>query len=220
MKDVVVGIAAIVIGGVFCFWGYFAMRIVIPIWGFFAGFMLGAGATAFFDDSEFLSTVLGWILGFFIGLLFALIAYLFYEIAVVLAFAGIGFTFGSGLMAALNIDWDWFVILIGVAVGILFGIVAVVTELPMVVLVVFSTIAGALAMTAGLMLVFNALDTEDFSNAAIVDLIEDDWWWWVIAFALAIFGLVAQMKVITRMRWTVRQAWDNSWRPGPPPAIA
>jgi hypothetical protein len=223
MKDVVVGIAAIVIGGVFCFWGYFAMRVVIPIWGFFAGFMLGAGATAFFDDSEFLSTVLGWILGFFIGLLFALIAYLFYEIAVVLAFAGIGFTFGAGLMTALNIDWEWFVIVIGVAVGILFGIVAVVTELPMVVLVVFTTIAGALAMTAGLMLVFNALDTEDFSSAAIVDLIDDDWWWWVIAFGLAIFGLVAQMKVITRMRWTVRQAWDNSWRPGPPgppPAIA
>jgi NADH:ubiquinone oxidoreductase subunit 5 (subunit L)/multisubunit Na+/H+ antiporter MnhA subunit len=92
--------------------------------------------------------------------------------------------------------------------------------LPMAVLVVFSTIAGALTTTAGLMLVFNALDTEDFSNDKVVDLIDDKWWWWVIAFALAIAGLVAQMKVITRMRWTSRQAWDNSWRPGPPPAIA
>jgi hypothetical protein len=220
MKDVIVGIAAIVIGGVFCFWGYFAMRIVIPIWGFFAGFMLGAGATSFFDNSEFLSTVLGWILGFFIGLLFALIAYLFYEIAVVLAFAAIGFTFGSGLMAALNIDWNWFVILIGVAVGVLFGIFAAVAQLPMAILVVFSTIAGALTTTAGLMLVFNALDTEDFSNDKVVDLIDDKWWWWVIAFALAIAGLVAQMKVITTMRWSSREAWDNSWRPGPPPAIA
>jgi hypothetical protein len=219
MKDVVVGIAAIVIGGVFCFWGYFAMRLVIPIWGFFAGFMLGAGATSFFDDSEFLSTVLGWILGFFVGLLFAVLAYLFYEIAVVLAFASIGFTLGSGLMTALNIDWNWFVILAGVALGIVFGIVAVVTELPMVLLVVFSTIAGALAITAGLMLVFNAIDTEDWTSTAVVDLIDDDWWWWGIAFALAIAGLVAQMSVITRMRWSMHQAWDNSWRPGPPPAV-
>ena len=31
MKDVIVGLAAIVIGGLFCFWGYFAMRLVIPI---------------------------------------------------------------------------------------------------------------------------------------------------------------------------------------------
>jgi Domain of unknown function (DUF4203) len=220
MKDVVVGIAAIVIGGVFCFWGYFAMRLVIPIWGFFAGFMLGAGATSFFDDSEFLSTVLGWILGFFVGLLFAVLAYLFYEIAVVLAFASIGFTLGSGLMTALNIDWNWFVILAGVAGGIVFGIVAVVTELPMVLLVVFSTIAGALAITAGLMLVFNATDTKDWNSTTFVDLIDDDWWWWVIAFALAIAGLVAQMSVITRMRWSMHQAWDNSWRPGPPPAVA
>ena len=48
MEDVVVGILAILFGAVFCFWGYFAMRIAIPIWGFFAGFMLGAGATAAF----------------------------------------------------------------------------------------------------------------------------------------------------------------------------
>jgi hypothetical protein len=193
---------------------------VIPIWGFFAGFMLGAGATSFFDDSEFLSTVLGWVLGFFVGLLFAVLAYLFYEIAVVLAFASIGFTLGSGLMTALNIDWNWFVILAGVAGGIVFGIVAVVTELPMVLLVVFSTIAGALAITAGLMLVFNATDTKDWNSTTVVDLIDDDWWWWVIAFALAIAGLVAQMSVITRMRWSMHQAWDNSWRPGPPPAVA
>jgi len=220
MKDVVVGIAAIVIGGVFCFWGYYAMRIAIPIWGFFAGFMLGAGATSFFDDSEFLSTVFGWILGFFIGLLFAVLAYLFYEIAVVLAFAAIGFEFASGLMTALNIDWNWFVALVGVIVGILFGIFAAVGQLPMVILVVFTSIAGALAMTAGVMLVFNVFDTADLNDSNVVELMDDKWWWWVIAFALAGLGLISQMKVITAMRWTARQAWDNSWRPGPPTALA
>jgi hypothetical protein len=220
MKDVIVGLAAVVIGGVFCFWGYFAMRLVIPIWGFFAGFMLGAGATAWIDNSQFLSTVLGWVLGFFIGLLFAVIAYLFYEIAIVLAFAAIGFTFGADLMIALNIDWEWFIVLIGIAVGILFGIFAAVVQLPMAVLVVFSTIAGALTMTGGLMLVFNKVNIADFDNNKVVDLINDSWWWWMIAFVLAILGFVAQMKAITKMRWTMQQAWDNSWRPGPPPAVA
>jgi len=164
--------------------------------------------------------VLGWVLGFFIGLLFAVIAYLFYEIAIVLTFAAIGFTFGADLMIALNIDWEWFVILIGIAVGILFGIFAVVVQLPMAVLVVFSTIAGALTATAGLMLVFNAVDIADFDNTKVVDVIDDAWWWWLIAFGLAIVGFVSQMKAITTMRLTMRQAWDNSWRPGPPPAVA
>ena len=220
MKDVVVGIAVIVIGLAFCFYGYFAMRIVIPIWGFFAGFMLGAGATSFFDNSEFLSTVLGWILGLAVGLLFAALAYLFYEIAVVLAFASIGFTFGTAIMTGLNVDWNWLVVLVGAAIGLAFGIFAAVGHMPMVILVVFSAIAGALATTAGLMLVFNALDTEDFSNKAVVDVIDDRWWWWMVAFVLAIAGLVTQMKAITNLRVTTREMWETSMRPPPPTAIA
>jgi len=213
MKDVVVGILAILFGAIFCFWGYFAMRISIPIWGFFAGFMLGAGATAAFDDSDFLSTVLGWVLGLFVGVLFAAIAYLFYEIAVVLAFASIGFAFGTGLMAASNIDWNWVVVLVGVAVGVLFGIVAAISELPMVLLVVFSTIAGALTITAGLMLLFGSIETEDWSNSSVIDLIEDDWWWWVIALGLAVIGIVSQMRTIAELRWSMRAAWESSRTP-------
>ncbi len=217
MEDVVVGLLAIFVGAVFCFRGYLAMRIVIPIWGFFAGFVLGAGAVSAFDDSEFLNTVLGWVLGLAIGLLFALIAYLYYEVAVVLAFSSIGFAFGSSLMTALNIDWNWLVILGGVALGVVFAIIAIMGELPMILLVVFSMIAGALVMTAGLMLLFGAIETEDWTNDSVVNLIDDDWWWWVIAFVLAMAGLLAQVKTIASMRWSMRAAWDNSPTPSRTP---
>ena len=70
------------------------------------------------------------------------------------------------------------------------------------------------------MLVFNTVDIADFDDTRVVDLIDDAWWWWLIAFALAILGFVSQMKAITKMRWTMRQAWDGSWTPGPPPAVA
>ena len=43
MDDILLGLLAVVVGAVFCFRGYFAMRIIIPIWGAFAGFVLGAG---------------------------------------------------------------------------------------------------------------------------------------------------------------------------------
>ena len=217
MEDVVVGLLAIFVGAVFCFRGYLAMRIVIPIWGFFAGFVLGAGAVSAFDDSEFLNTVLGWVLGLAIGLLFALIAYLYYEVAVVLAFSSIGFAFGSSLMTALDIDWNWLVILGGVALGVVFAIIAIMGELPMILLVVFSMIAGALVMTAGLMLLFGAIETEDWTNDSVVNLIDDDWWWWVIAFVLAMAGLLAQVKTIASMRWSMRAAWDNSPTPSRTP---
>ena len=62
MNDIVVGLVAILTGAVFCFRGYLAMRIIIPLWGAFAGFMLGAGIVA--TDAGFLATALGWIVGF------------------------------------------------------------------------------------------------------------------------------------------------------------
>ena len=63
MDDILIGIFALIVGLVFCFSGYFAMRVVIPIWGAFAGFMFGAGLVDNFTDEGFLASVLGWVVG-------------------------------------------------------------------------------------------------------------------------------------------------------------
>ena len=107
MDDILVGIIALIVGLVFCFTGYFAMRVVIPIWGGFAGFMLGAGLVDNFTDEGFLATALGWVVGIALALLFALLAYFYYEISVVIAMAAIGFTIGSTVMVALGVTWSW-----------------------------------------------------------------------------------------------------------------
>ena len=68
MADILVGLLAIVAGGVMLFSGQFVLRIVIPIWGFFAGFAFGAGLVSGLADERFLGTVLGWVLGLFFAL--------------------------------------------------------------------------------------------------------------------------------------------------------
>ncbi len=50
MNDVVLALLAIAIGALFCFRGYLTMRVVIPIWGAFTGFALGAGLVAGVTD--------------------------------------------------------------------------------------------------------------------------------------------------------------------------
>ncbi len=100
-----------------CFWGYLAFRVVIPIWGAFVGFGVGAGLIASFCGDGFLQTGLGWIVGIAVALLFAVLAYLFYEVAVVIAMGSIGFTLGVSLMVALDVSWTWTVILVGLALG-------------------------------------------------------------------------------------------------------
>ena len=51
MRDVVFGLMAVVVGITFCFRGYLTMRVVIPMWGAFSGFALGAGLGFLFPVS-------------------------------------------------------------------------------------------------------------------------------------------------------------------------
>jgi len=209
MEDVVVGFLAVLVGGLFCFRGYLAMRIVIPIWGAFAGFVLGAGLVASFTDDGFMQSLLAWLVGAGIGLVFAFIAYLYYEISVVIAMASMGFALGTSAMVALNVSWSWVIILVGVAAGTLLAVAAIAADLPTALLVLLSALAGASAVIAGVMLIVGKLDTDDFGDT-ITKTLEDSWWWWIAYAVLAVAGLISQARSIESLRGSMRDAWVDS----------
>ncbi len=207
MNDVVVGLIAVLTGAVFCFRGYLAMRLVIPIWGAFAGFMLGAGMVS--GDAGFLGNALGWAVGFGLAIVFGLIAYLYYEVSVVIGMMGIGFVLGTSVMVALGVTWSWVIVLSGVVLAVVLAFVAIAGDLPMVLLTVLTALAGASTMVGGLMLLFGTFDTEDFSIGLTTEYVADDWWWFVIYGGLAVGGLIAQFTDVDRRRETLRQAWST-----------
>jgi hypothetical protein len=207
MADILLGLLAILAGGVMLFAGQFALRIVLPIWGFFAGFAFGAGIFAELADERFLGTALGWVSGLVFALIFALLAYFFYAVAVILAMAAFGFAIGSGLVVALGIDWNWVAVLVGVAVGAVIGIVSIVGNMPMVVLAVLSSVAGAVSVVAGLMLVFGILNSADFTQASFSSAVDASWIWWVLLVVLAVIGIVAQTRQRVVIQRTVNEAW-------------
>jgi hypothetical protein len=206
--DVVFGIVAILIGAAFCFQGYLAMRLIIPIWGAFAGFSFGAGLVAAIGNDGFLSTGLGWIVGIVMALVFALFAYLYYAVAVILTMGAIGFALGSSLMYMLNIHWRWLVVLVGIAVGVLLAFLALVADVPMLLLVVLSAMAGAAAIVGGIMFLTGALDTADVSTDHVIEAADHNWWWTAMYAALAVIGIVVQLRATTRWRMSMRAAWD------------
>ena len=210
MQDVVVGLLAIAVGALFAFRGYFAMRVIIPIWGAFAGFMLGAGLVSSASNDGFLRSVLGWVIGIVLAALFALAAYLYYEISVAIAMAAIGFALGTSVMAALGVTWSWLVILVGVAAGLLLAAVAILGDLPTVILVVLTAMAGASTIVAGLMLLVGAVDTGDFENVSATKTLDDDWWWYAIYVVLAIAGVVIQIQRTSQLRASLREQWAAS----------
>jgi len=210
LNDILIGIFALIVGLVFCFSGYFAMRVVIPIWGAFAGFMFGAGLVDNFTDEGFLASALGWVVGVAVAVVFGLLAYVYYEISVVIAMAAIGFALGSTLMVALGVTWSWVIVLVGLAIGVLLAIIAVVGDLPMILLTVLSALAGASAATTGIMLIFGAISLSDFDSTATTETLNDEWWWFAIYAGLAVAGLIVQVRNTKRMAASMRAAWAES----------
>ena len=66
-KRSTIGLIGLLLGLGFVFYGFKLFLILLPIWGFFFGFLFGAGVvTAIFGDG-FLATTTGWVVGFFAG---------------------------------------------------------------------------------------------------------------------------------------------------------
>jgi len=207
MGDVIVGLAAIAVGALFCFRGYLAMRIIIPIWGAFAGFVLGAGLAANIAGERFLGTAVSWVVGLIVGVLFGLLAYLYYEVSVVLAMAAIGFSLGTSLMVAVGVSWNWLIVLVGVLVGVLLAVAAIVADLPMVLLTVLTALAGATAVVAGIMLAVGTITNESLNSAVTTERLNDNWWWYLVYVALAIGGIVVQLRSSDPTSGSMRDSW-------------
>jgi hypothetical protein len=207
MADILLGLLAILAGLLLCFGGRFVLRLVLPIWGFFVGFGFGAGLVAGFSEDHFLGTAFGWVLGLIFGLVFAALAYLYYAIAVIIVMMSIGFALGSGLVVALGIDWNWVAVLVGLLAGAALGVGSILANVPMVVLTVLSSIGGAIAVVSGFMLVFGAMDSEDFTGTSFADRVDDSWWWYAMFLILAIAGVAIQTRDAAAMRRSIRAGW-------------
>lgn len=210
MQDIVVGILAIAVGALFCFRGYLAMRVIIPIWGAFVGFFVGAALVAAFTDASFLTNLLGWIVGLVVAVLFGAIAYLYYEVSVLIVMASVGFTIGTTVMVALDVTWSWLIILVGVGLAVVLAFLAIAADLPTVLLVVLTALAGSSVVVLGLMLLFGRAETAEFRTEIFVQEIDDQWWWYVIYAALAIAGIIAQIRVVENLRSSIRASWAEA----------
>ncbi|MGF7124944.1 DUF4203 domain-containing protein [Rhodococcus sp. TAF43] len=215
MSDIVIGILAIAVGAVFCFSGTAAMRFVIALWGAFAGLNLGAGLVSAITGDGYFATALGWIVGILVALLFAVLAYLYYAVAVTLAMASVGFALGTAAMVAVGVTWNWVVVLVGVILGVALAVLTLAVDLPAVLLVVVSVLGGAVAMVGGVMLLAGAVDTADFDHASLTTTISDDWWWYAMYVALVVAGVVAQSRMLGRER-SLRDQWRHTSAPSVP----
>jgi nitrate reductase gamma subunit len=92
-------------------------------------------------------------------------------------------------------------------VGAIVGLASIFVNMPMVVLVVLGSIAGAVGVVGGLMLVFGSLNTADFSRGDFVDTVNNNWFWYVLLLVLMFFGVYVQMRQRLVMQRSIQESW-------------
>jgi hypothetical protein len=209
VRDVLIGSAATLVGAVFCFAGHVALRVVIPLWGAMSGFVIGSGLVASLADQTYLGTLLGWLVGIAVGMVFGGLAYLFYEVSVTVAMSGIGFALGTGAMVALGVEWSWVIVFVGIAAGLALAIAAIAADMPMLLLVWLSALGGAVTIVGGLMLLVGTIDLHDV-GASTTDRLHDSWGWYLVYVALVVAGLIVQLRGLDRTRRTVADSWRGT----------
>jgi hypothetical protein len=192
METFFVGLLAILVGAGFCFMGYRLFLILMPIWGFFAGFAVGAAGISALFGTGFLSTVLGWVVGLVLGVIFALLAYFIYWAAIVILATSAAYSLGAGIITGFG--WPGFIaFIVGVAFAVAAVLLAIFLDVPQILVFILTALAGAGALLAGVLLWIGHIKVEDLHQGAVAAVILDSWFWFVLYLALAIAGIFVQI---------------------------
>jgi len=198
---VVIGIVAIALGAGWMLLGYRLALILLPIWGFFAGFIFGAHVLQELLGQGFLATTLSWVAGAVVGLVFAVLSYLFWYVAVVIAFGSVGYWLGWGFMTLIGFSGTGLAAFgIGLGVGVILALLAVVTGVPLVALVVITAVGGAHAFIAGVLVLLGVIDVMDLGTGVLTAIISANFGWWLAALGLALLSTIVQLRTMGEHR--------------------
>ena len=215
IQGLLLGALAIAIGLAFCFWGFRVFLILLPIWGFFAGFVLGANGIDYIFGDGFLATTTGWVVGFLLGLLFAVLSYLYYWVAVILLGGALGYQLTMGLLHWIGFEADGLIAFILALVGgAVFAVGFFLLNMPAVLVIVASAISGAGATLAGVAIALGLVAVED-STGGIFGLHTEWEFGWIgiiAAIALAFAGAIYQTRTVADMSAAISA--DSYMNPG------
>ncbi len=198
--DILFGTILLAIGLAIGFAGLRLWFILLPFLGFFAGLSIGVGLMYWIFDEGLFATATGLVIGFFIGLVFAVLSYLFWYVGALLGAAYIGGVIGAGFMRAINVDSNFAIAVAAILAGVAMLIIAVIFWLPVIMVIINSAIAGATWAIAGVMLIFNVIDREHLSYGTVTAAIDESWFWVLALIMLSIAGIIGQLQSIASVR--------------------
>lgn len=187
---------ALAFGCIFCFFGYRAFLVLLPVWGFFAGFWLGAYGTVAILGGGFLGTVTGWSVGILLALVGALFSYLLYPFGAALVAGGFGAALLTGLLRGLGLDSGLLLTLLGLVAGVAVALATLGMNLHRYVIMAITAVGGANGLIVAAALLFGrvSLPTLQAEGNGVRPLLQDSLLWAVVWLALALIGFMFQVR--------------------------
>ncbi|MCS6847602.1 MAG: DUF4203 domain-containing protein [Anaerolineae bacterium] len=143
-----------IIGLALLVFGYRWFRILLPFWAFFVGFSAVTAIVSGIFGQNFFSTAIACIPGVILGLIFALLSYLWWAFVVLFWAASVGFALGAGLISALGVNAWLIVTFFGIAGAIVMAILASRAELKKYLPIFLTASAGATMLLSAILVLF------------------------------------------------------------------
>ncbi len=183
---------ALLIGMAVCFNGYRWFLIILPIAGFVFGFGLGAQTLQALFGIGFLATATSWIVGFFVGLVFAVLSYLFYIVGVALVTGSWGYGLGVGLMGLIGLGTGLISWLVGLVFGVVIALLALGLNIQKWIIIAVTSFSGSGVIVGTLLFALGKINPADLGTSAVQQAISDSFLWLVFYLVLGILGFAAQ----------------------------
>lgn len=193
LQIVLVSLLALLLGLALCFAGYRLFVILLPLWSFFAGFLVTAQVIQELFGGGFLATVGSWVFGFVVGGLCALAAYFVYYAAVVVLAVSAGYELGVGILSGLGVSAGFLLFLAGLVVAVAATVAVIVLNLPKVFIVALTAEVGASLILTGIFLALGRVSLEALQWSLVGDVIRASWFWSLIFLVIWAAGVAVQL---------------------------
>ncbi|HYO41954.1 MAG TPA: hypothetical protein VES19_02040 [Candidatus Limnocylindrales bacterium] len=167
MEAFLVGLVGVIVGTLVAAFGVRVFFLLLPAWGFIAGFVVGAGGVSAILGEGFAVTVLGWGAGIGLGVLFAILAGVFFWASILILAGTVGWALVAGLLLAVGMAPGLLPFLAGLAGAAALIVLAIAIDAPTVYVAVLTSLGGAAYAVAGALLMLGRLGLADLEGGPI-----------------------------------------------------
>ncbi len=198
---IIASIVLIVLGLVAALLGFKLFRILLPLVGFVSGLMVGfTGFQGVFGKGA-VSTTLAIVVALIVGVLLAVLAFAFFELALVVIAAIVGASALSFLGVALGLDKEGFIVfMLALAGGILAAWLAIAYPIGASFVMVLTSAFGVAVLLSGVMLLVGDVSLDELNNNGIIptvrEVVDQSFLWFLAWIGGTLLAVMAQTRLL------------------------